>query len=134
MIPVLPLPAMAIPVAKAPVRTAQVGWAALYARAHAKTSPELIQSWLGVGPEQAQALMSDLVDRKIIHTPVGGVARAIDPMYPSSGIPGARPFQEKIADKARELVKDMLDADDGDLSDAEIEDTEAEEEKIDETP
>lgn len=69
VIPVLPLPAMATPVATAPVRATQVGWAALFARVNDRATPALLQKWMGVGPEQANALMSELVKRNIIHAP-----------------------------------------------------------------
>ena len=132
MIPVMPLPAMANPVAKAPVRAAQVGWAALYARTHGQASPKLIQSWLGVGHDQAQALMSDLIQRKIIHAPIGGAARAVEPMFTRSGIPGARPIQQKIATKAKEMVRELLDQEHAETHD--IDPPELEEDETHETP
>jgi hypothetical protein len=64
VIPVLPLPAMAAPVAAAPVNVMQLGWAALFARTHNCATPELLQTWLRVGPEAAlsfQAYLSDLL-------------------------------------------------------------------------
>jgi len=111
VIPVLPLPAMAAPVATAPVNAMQLGWAALFARTHNCATPELLQTWLRVGPEQAQALMSEMVKRNIIHTPVAGTAAAVQPMYTSSGIPGMRPTLRKVADAAKDAIKDMMHED-----------------------
>jgi hypothetical protein len=42
----------------------QLGWAALFARTHNCATPELLQTWLRVGPEAAlsfQAYLSDLL-------------------------------------------------------------------------
>ena len=116
MIPVLPLPAMAAPVAAAPANAMQVGWAALYARANNQASSALIQKWLRGGPEQAQALMSELTKRQIIHAPVAGSAAAVQPMYPSSGIPGAVKRTQHFVQKARDVFEDWIedeDIDDG---------------------
>lgn len=108
-IPVLPPPAMAAPVASAPVHTAQVGWAALYARTHAKASPALIQKWLGVGPEQAHALMSELAHLNVLSTPIGGTAAAVKPIYAPRSIPGARSNGAKIADAVQDLARTWLE-------------------------
>jgi hypothetical protein len=108
-IPVLPLPAMAAPVASAPVHTAQVGWAALYARTHAKASPTLIQKWLGVGPKQAHALMSELARLNVLGTPVGGTAAAVKPIYATRSVPGARSTGAKIADAAKDMARTWIE-------------------------
>ena len=109
VLPVLPLSAMTAPVVAAPANTMQVGWAALYARANNQASPALIQKWLRVGPEQAQALMSELTKRQIIHTPVAGSAAAVQPMYPSSGIPGAMKRTQHFVQKARDVYEDWIE-------------------------
>jgi len=107
-LPVLPLPAKAIPVATAPANASKVGWAALYARAHAKASPALIQQWLGVGPEQAHAIMSELLRTNVLNAPVGGVASVMDPMFPKRAVPGTQPPLRDLANKTRQLLADHL--------------------------
>ena len=106
VIPVLPLPAMAIPAATAPVNAMQVGWAALYARANNAASPALIQKWLRVGPEQAHALMAELTKRNIIQLPIAGSATAVQPMYPGGGYAGMFNKSRQVTRKA----KDVFDA------------------------
>lgn len=108
-IPVLPLPAKAIPVAAAPVRAATANWAALYARANARTTPALLQKWLNVGPEQASALMTDLVKRNILHAPVAGSAAAVQPMYPTRGIPGLPQTPKDMLRKAHDVFEAMVE-------------------------
>ena len=104
VIPVLPLPAPTIPVVVTPIDAAKVDWAALYARTHGRATTELIQKWLHVSPDQARAVMSDLVRKNVVAAPVAGSAAAIRPMYPSKSIPGARLFSEK----AKKVVKDYV--------------------------
>ena len=104
-LPVLPLPAAAPPVVAAPVHTAKVGWAALYARTHAKASPALIQKWLGVGPQQAHALMTELTRINIIHAPVGGTALAVDPIYTARSVPGLQSAGLRMREQARKAVR-----------------------------
>lgn len=116
VIPVLPLPAMAVPAATAPVNTMQVGWAALYARANNQATPALIQKWLRVGPDQANALMSELVKRNVIHTPLSGSAVAVQPMYPNGGVPGMFRKSKRVIDQAKDLVDTLLDDDQTDGS------------------
>lgn len=111
VVPMLPLSAIAAPAAVAPANAMQVGWAALYARANNQASPALIQKWLRVGPEQAQALMSELTSRQIIHAPIAGSAAAVQPMYPSTGIPGATKLRQHFAQKARDAFDDFLEPD-----------------------
>lgn len=111
IIPVLPLPAVAVPVAAAPVQAIQLNWAALFARTHAKASPALIQSWLGVGPAQAQAVMSGLVERGIIGAPVAGTAAAVQPIYQSRAVPGTRVAVAKVKDIVEGFVRDALEDD-----------------------
>lgn len=108
-IPVLPLPALAAPVAPAPVHAATANWAALYARANARATPALLQKWLNVGPEQANALMADLVKRNIVHAPVAGSAAAIQPMYPTRGIPGLPHTTKDMIRKARNVLETMIE-------------------------
>lgn len=109
MIPVLPLPAMAVPAAAAPVNTFQVGWAALYARAHNQASPALIQKWLRVSPEQANAVMGELVNQNIIKLPVAGSATAVQPMYPGGGIPGMFSKTKKVVETAKEVFDTLIE-------------------------
>lgn len=66
----------------------------------------MIQKWLGVGPEQAHALMSELVAKNILRAPVRGAAMAVDPIYKSYSIPGARPFAARAAETAKEVMRD----------------------------
>lgn len=109
LIPVLPLPAPAIPVAVAPVNAAKANWAALYARAHGRATPELIQKWLHVGPDQARVVMSDLVARNVVAAPIAGSATAVHPMYPSRAIPGARIASERAKDAVTDYLRSSLD-------------------------
>lgn len=116
MIPVLPLPAMAVPVATAPapvmaVNTMQVGWAALYARVNNQTTPALIQKWLRVGPDQAHALMGELVKRNIINMPIAGSATAVQPMYPGGGYGGMFNKSRKVTEKAKEIFDSLIEDD-----------------------
>jgi hypothetical protein len=97
---------MAAPAAIAPVNAAQVGWAALFARVNNRATPALIQKWMGVGPDHASALMSELVKRNVIHTPIAGSAVSVQPMFPNSGIPGFTKSSGQVLRKAR----DVLDA------------------------
>jgi len=108
LIPVLPTSAMASPVAKTPALTAKVGWAALYARTHAKATPALIQTWLGVGAEQAHVLMSELVRTNVLNAPVGGVATVVEPMFRPKAVPGAQPVTRDLTRKAKEFITDAL--------------------------
>ncbi|MDB4213247.1 hypothetical protein N9741_00045 [Octadecabacter sp.] len=117
VIPVLPLPAMATPVATAPVRATQVGWAALFARVNDRATPALLQKWMGVGPEQANALMSELVKRNIIHAPVAGTAASVQPMYQSGGIPGVAKRTGQMLRKVHDVI-DAFDAPNQDMTDA----------------
>lgn len=126
-LPVLPLPAAAVPVAAAPVHASQVGWAALFARVNTRTTPALLQKWMGVGPEQAHALMSELIQRNIIHAPVAGSAAAIQPMHPQGSIPGTIKTTGQVLRKARDTVEALLD--DQDI----VEDEISPEESTDET-
>ncbi|MDA9207816.1 hypothetical protein N9O61_02910 [Octadecabacter sp.] len=112
LIPVLPLSAPALPVAVAPVNAAKANWAALYARAHGRATPELIQKWLHVGPDQARAVMSDLVARNVVAAPVAGSAAAVQPMYPSRAIPGAHMASERAKDAVTDYLRSALDHDD----------------------
>lgn len=109
VIPVLPLPAMAVPAATAPVNTFQVGWAALYARAHNQASPALIQKWLRVSPEQANAVMGELVNQNIIKLPVAGSATAVQPMYPGGGVPGMFRKSKKVVDAAKQVFDALVE-------------------------
>ncbi len=111
VIPVLPLPAMAVPVVKAPVNTFQVGWAALYARAHNQASPALIQKWLRVSPEQANALMGELVNQNIIKVPIAGSATAVHPMYPGGGVPGMFGKTKKAVETAKDILDTLVEED-----------------------
>lgn len=113
VIPVLPLPAPTIPVVVAPIDAAKVDWAALYARTHGRATPELIQKWLHVSPDQARAVMSDLVRKNVVAAPVAGSAAAIRPMYPSRSIQGAR----LISEKAKAAVKDFAQSTFNDIND-----------------
>ncbi len=108
-IPVLPLHAMAAPVATAPVHAATANWAALFARANARATPALIQKWLNVGPAQASAIMADLVKRNIVHAPVAGTAVAVQPMHPPQGIPGLSHASKDIFEKARDIYDALAD-------------------------
>ncbi len=121
VIPVLPLPAMATPVATAPVRATQVGWAALFARVNDRATPALLQKWMGVGPEQANALMSELVKRNIIHAPVAGTAASVQPMYPSGGIPGVAKSAGQMLRKVNDVI-DTFDLPDQDRADPDVDD------------
>ncbi len=112
LIPVLPLPAPAIPVAVAPVNAAKANWAALYARAHGRATPELIQKWLHVGPDQARAVMSDLVARNVVAAPIAGSATAVQPMYPSRSIPGVHTASEQAKDAVTDYLRSALDDED----------------------
>ena len=114
VIPVLPLPAMAVPAAAAPVNSFQVGWAALYARAHNKASPALIQKWLRVTPEQANALMGELVNQNIIKLPIAGSATAVQPMYPNGGVPGMFNKTKKAVETAKEVFDTLIEDDETD--------------------
>lgn len=111
VIPALPLSALVTPVAAAPANAMQVGWAALYARANNQASPALIQKWLRVGPDQAQALMSELTKRQIIHAPIAGSAAAVQPMYPNGTVPGVFQKSKQVAQKAREVFDTLLEED-----------------------
>lgn len=111
VIPVLPLPAMAVPAATAPVNTFQVGWAALYARAHNQASPALIQKWLRISPEQANAVMGELVNQNIINLPIAGSATAVQPMYPASGVPGRLSRTKKVAETAKDVFDTLIEDD-----------------------
>ncbi len=120
VVPVLPFSAMVTPAAAAvPINSMQVGWAALYARVNNQATPALIQKWLRVGPEQANALMGELVNRNIIRMPAAGSAVAVQPMYPGGGYPGMfntskrvartgnlEPFEQKasVDDKFRAMI------------------------------
>lgn len=121
-LPVLPMPVRAAPAAMAPISAAKVDWAALYARANAHATPELIQTWLRVGPEQAHAILSDLVRRKIVHAPVAGTAAAVDPMYRSAGFPQPRAITTKISDHLKKMTEAELEADE-DAVDLDVEAT-----------
>ncbi|HCP81742.1 MAG TPA: hypothetical protein DIT67_09175 [Octadecabacter sp.] len=114
VIPVLPLPAMAVPAAAAPVNAFQVGWAALYARAHNQASPALIQKWLRVGPEQANALMGELANQNIIKLPVAGSATAVQPMYPAGRVPGMFNKTKKAVETAKEVFDTLVKDDETD--------------------
>jgi len=115
IIPVLPTSAMAAPVAKAPAHAAKIGWAALYARAHAKASPALIQKWLSVGSEQANALMAELVRTKVLNAPVGGIATVTKPMFGPNTVPGAKTVTKNIARRTQQIIFDAFQ-DEPDLS------------------
>ncbi|MCF2871365.1 hypothetical protein L0664_09845 [Octadecabacter sp. G9-8] len=125
VLPVLPLPAIASPTAVASANAAQVGWAALFARVNDRATPALIQKWMGVGPEQANALMSELVKRNIIHAPIAGSATSVQPMYPRGGVPGIAKSSGQILRKARDMLDTLADLDEHDA---------APEEDVDETP
>lgn len=103
-LPVLPMPAAAVPAAAAPANALQASWAALFARAHGQATPALIQKWLGVGPAQAQALMSDLLAKNVIAAPVAGSAASVQPMFPKTGIPGVRQTSDLLA-KTRDVIE-----------------------------
>lgn len=107
---VLPLSPVAAMPAATSVPATQVSWATLIARSQAKASPELIQQWLNVGPEQARAVMSELVRKNVLRAPVGGAAVAVDPMFASRKVPGARPMAKRIATKANEMVREWAEA------------------------
>ncbi|WP_179214855.1 hypothetical protein [Octadecabacter ascidiaceicola] len=100
--------------ATAPVNAMQVGWAALYARAQNQASPALIQKWLRVGPEQANALMGELVSRNIIKLPVAGSATAVQPMYPSGGVTGMFNKSKKAVETAKEVFDTLVEEDETD--------------------
>ena len=115
MIPVLPLPALATPMAAAPANAAQVGWAALFARVNNRATPALLQKWMGVGPQQAELLMSELIKRNIIYTPVAGSAVSVQPMYPTGGFPGRIAQTNDVLQNVRDTLDTVLedDAEDG---------------------
>lgn len=103
MIPVLPLPEPRPPLAVASIDAAKMDWAALYTRLHGHATPELIQRWLHVGPDQARAVISELVRRNVLAPPIAGSAAAVQPMYPSRGA-------RMMADHAKTAVEDYLSA------------------------
>lgn len=109
MVPILPLPIAAAPIVT-PVDAAKANWAALYARVNARATPELLQKWLGVGPDQAQALMSELIKRNIIHAPVAGSAIAVQPMHPHGVVPGSGKMRSEIMRKAQQTIGDWIQA------------------------
>ncbi|MEL6960373.1 MAG: hypothetical protein AAGL89_15620 [Pseudomonadota bacterium] len=111
VIPVLPLPAQAIPVATAPaasVNAMQVGWAALYARVNNEVSPALLQKWLRLTPPQADAMMRELLSRNLIHTSATGSVVAVNPMYPRGKVPGAFGKATDAAKALREQVESLI--------------------------
>jgi hypothetical protein len=105
---------MAVPVATAPVNTFQVGWAALYARAHNQASPALIQKWLRVSPEQANALMGELVNQNIIKLPIARIAAAVQTMYPVGGDPGMFGKTKKAVETAKDILDTLVEEDETD--------------------
>lgn len=115
VLPVLPLPAMAAPTAVASASATQVGWAALFARTHNRATPALLQKWMGVGAPEAKAIMSELINRNIIHAPVAGASASVQPMFPQGGIPGIGKSSGQILRKARDAFDILID-NDGDNS------------------
>lgn len=122
VLPVLPLPALASPMATAPasasaVNAMQVGWAALYARANHRATPALLQKWLRINPSQANAMMSELVKRGVVHTPIAGSAAAVQPMYSAQNVGGLFGSKRKAAQTAKDVF-DALVQDDDETEDA----------------
>ena len=111
ILPVLPLSAASVPAAAAPVPASLLNWAALFARTHAKASPALIETWLGLGAAQSEVVMADLVRRGIVRAPIAGTAAAVKPMYQSRAIPGAQAVTAKVKDLIEDYMRDAVDPD-----------------------
>lgn len=69
----------------------------------------MLQKWMGVGPAQAQALMSELARLNIIHAPLGGIATAVEPIYRPNTVLGARPVGARIVDHAKDTARAWLE-------------------------
>lgn len=109
VLPVLPLSVAAVPAAAAPVSASTANWAALFARVNSRATPALIQKWLGVGPDTAQAIMSDLIKRNVVHAPVAGTAAAVQPMYASRAIPGVPATPSDALKRAKDTFEALVD-------------------------
>lgn len=90
VIPVLPLPAMATPVATAPVRATQVGWAALFARVNDRATPALLQKWMGGRTRASERLDVRIGQAKHHPRPRRGNSRVRAAHVPKRGHSGRR--------------------------------------------
>lgn len=85
---------------------------------------------------QADALMSDLVSKNVLQSPVGVSAVAVNPMYPSGKPAGFLKKAKPLADKTKEALDALFDEEDEGkprvLADSEAHDIETED-QTDET-
>ncbi len=61
--------------------------------------------------------MTGLVERGIVGAPVAGTAAAVQPIYQSRAVPGARVAVAKVKDMVEGFVRDALDDDPEDHED-----------------
>jgi len=107
----VPLPAAATPVTAASAHASKAGWAAIFARVHSRATPALLQKWLQVGPSEAQALMSELVAKNIVHAPVAGSAAAVRPMYPGGGLDSVFDQTKTVTKTAKKAFDALVEED-----------------------
>ena len=88
----------------------------MFARVNNRATPALIQKWLGVGADQANALMSELIKQNVIHAPIAGSAAAVQPMHKASGIPGVSKTTAKVLETSRDILDAVIHEDPGEVA------------------